>query len=178
MRTRRDTSTTTSQSRVSQSKETREVQASSLEELTAAKREICDLRQKITEQYLPEMQRLREIISRNQFERNAQFALRKAMTYADQVKHLKLQIVALESRLAEAERLREEWFKPEIERLNETLGIFEKTKHEWWDPQLELREARIVFLEGQLKDALERLSPKVVGTTSAKKPRIFSFSRK
>ncbi len=143
----------------------------------AAQRRICELERKIAELYEPEIAKYKEIIKRNSFERDAQLARRRSTVYADQIKQLKLQLAKAETKLAEIEKVRDEWFRPEIERLTQTISIYEKTKLEWWEPQLDLREARIIALEEKV-NILQSLITTPAITEVTHKKRLLPFGRK
>jgi hypothetical protein len=77
------------------------------------------------------------------------------------------QLAKLQQQYDEADKLRKEWFQPEIERLSSIVVDYEKTKKTWWDPQLR-RQTNIVSDQAARLKRLE----------AYEKSRIFSLALK
>jgi hypothetical protein len=75
---------------------------------------------------------------------------RRIMYHAERSQKLAAAARRAEEELAEARRVRDQWYEPELARLREIVALQEKTKEEWFEPQLQSRLDRIAELEGRL----------------------------
>lgn len=118
--------------------------------------EICEefnIKQK--EYYEPELKRLREHIEHATFEKEVQLLRNRTMAYAERTRRAVETVATLERQLAEADEIRNGWFRPEIDRLNAIVAEYETTKRDWWVPQLEASASKIAELETACTDWFE-----------------------
>lgn len=99
---------------------------------------------------------------------------RRMMHHIEMVRRLVTNIKQLEAQLAEANKLRTEWFEPQLEHLNARIVEYEKTKREWFEPQLQSQQASI----NELQNYISSIQNQIDEVTAFRRGRAFRVWRK